>query len=302
MSEVSPLRPAPSELEAIGALKLQARAVVEGVLAGLHRSPHKGASVEFAEYKEYAPGDDVRHIDWRAYGRKDRYYVKQFEDETNVRLYLLLDASGSMDFGFESAPTKWAWSCQLVSAIAWLALRQGDAPGLLLFDEAPGLFVPPSSRRAQLDDIATVLAQRTPQGATRADAALSRIAERVHARSIVLVCSDFLNDAEQWLTLARVLRKRAMEVVLVHVNDRAELELPYEGLTFFEGLEGDGDVLADPDDIRDAYREAIVAHADEIQSACRAGDLEYYHATTEESVSSVILRWLIDRRTGAGRR
>ena len=291
-------RPRPEDLEAIGALKLQARAVVEGVLAGLHRSPHKGASVEFAEYKEYAPGDDVRHIDWRAYGRKDRYYVKQFEDETNVRIYLLLDASGSMGFGFEGGPTKWAWSCQLVSALAWLGLRQGDAPGLLLFDSAPGVLVPPSSRRAQLDDIASVLAAHTPTGETRPDAALSRVAERVHARSIVVLCSDLLDDAEAWLTLARVLRKRAMEVVVFHVNDPAELELPYEGVTLFEGLEGEEDLLADPDDIRDAYKDAVAAHADAIRGACRAGDLEYYAATTDQRVSDVILRWLVDRAGG----
>ena len=289
-------RPDPRQLEAIGALRLRARAVVEGALAGLHRSPHKGASVEFAEYKEYAPGDDVRHIDWRAYGRKDRYYVKQFEDETNLRGYLLVDASGSMDFAFEDGPTKWAYASELAASLAWLLLRQGDAPGLLVFDERPGFWLPPSAKRTQLEDVCAVLAARAAAGRTSVEAAVARIAESVHARSLVVLVSDFLDEDEELLTLGRILRRRGMEVVLFHVIDRAELTLPFEGLTRFEGLEDEGRLLVEPDDIRAAYQVAFEAHAARLVERSRSGDLEYYRVVTDTPLEDVVRQWLVDRQ------
>ncbi len=291
----------PRRLEAMGSSRLRARAVVEGVIAGMHRNPHRGSSVEFAEYKEYAPGDDVRHIDWRAYGRIDRYYVKQFEDETNVRGYLLLDTSGSMDFAFEQAPTKWLWGATLVATLAHLMVRQGDAPGLLCFDERPGAWLPPSARRAQLDDLCRVLDGSPPGGRTAVERALSRIAERVWARSLVVLVSDLLEAPDELLTLARVLRRRGLEVVVYHVIDRAEAELPYEGLTVFEGLEGEDDVLADPDDLRPAYREVFREHVDGVRDRCRAGDLEYFRVFTDEPVEDAVLA-LVRARQRAGRR
>ena len=166
MSQNNPPIVDPELLTRLAGLSYRVGRRVEGTLTGRHRSPYHGASVEFAQHREYVPGDEIRYVDWKSFARSDRHFVKQFEDETNVRIYLLLDASGSMGFGFEGGPTKWAWSCQLVSALAWLGLRQGDAPGLLLFDSAPGVLVPPSSRRAQLDDIASVLAAHTPTGQT----------------------------------------------------------------------------------------------------------------------------------------
>ncbi len=286
----------PRDLEAIGPMRLRARAVVEGLLAGLHRSPHKGASVEFAEYKEYAPGDDIRHIDWRAYGRKDRYYVKQFEDETNLRAYLLLDTSGSMDFAFEDASTKLRYASTLVASFAWLLLRQGDAPGLLLFDDRPGFWLPPSTRRSQLDDLCSVLDNAKGSGGTSIEAAVSRLAEQVFSRSLVVIVSDFLDLGDDLLTLARILRRRGMEVVLFHVMDRAELELPYEGLTIFEGLEQDGELLVDPDDIREAYQAELGAHLERLESTARSGDLEYYRVLTDEPLDAALRQLLVDRQ------
>ncbi len=288
----------PKQLESLGNARIRARSVVEGVIAGLHRNPHKGSSVEFAEYKEYTPGDDIRHIDWRAYGRVDRYYVKQFEDETNLRAYLLLDASGSMDFAFEDAPTKLLYASTLVAALSHLLLRQGDAPGLMTFDERPGYWLAPSSRRTQLDDICAVLDTAPGAGRTSVTAALTRIAERVRRRSLVVVVSDLLETSEEMLSLARVLRHRGMEVVLFHVLDRAEYTLPYEGLTLFEGLENDGRILVDPDDIRDAYQDQITAHVRDIESGCRRADLEYFRTYTDEPIEAVLLEFITARRRG----
>lgn len=291
----------PRQLERLAGTRLRARGVVEGVLAGLHRSPHKGASVEFAEYKEYAPGDDLRHIDWRAYGRIDRYYVKQFEDETNLRAWFVLDTSGSMDFAFEDAPKKVTWASTFVAAMAWVLLSQGDAPGLLVFDERPGFTLPPSSKKTRLDDICAVLDAEKAGGGTNVEAALGRIAERVYARSLVVLVSDLLDAGDDVLTLARVLRRRGLEVVVVHVLDRAERELPYEGLTVFEGLEGEGELLADPDDLRAAYRDLMDAHVERVRSACRAGDIEVLSVTTDQPVEGVILDLLRARARGRRR-
>lgn len=292
----------PRQLEAIGGMKLRARAVVEGVMAGLHRNPHRGASVEFAEYKEYAPGDELKHIDWRAYARVDRYYVKQFEDETNVRAFLLLDTSNSMNFSFDGVPTKFQYAATLLASLAWLLLQQGDAPGLLLFNDAPRTYLPPTSKRTQLDDICTVLDQARVGGTTRLDAALSRIAEAVRSRSLVVIVSDLIDASDEALKLARVLRARGMEVVVFHVLDRAEWTLPWEEMTLFEGLEGEGDVLAEPDELRSAYQEEVQAMLARLKAECVRGDLEYIQVFSDTPVEAALLELLNKRRTGGGRR
>ncbi|TVR00498.1 MAG: DUF58 domain-containing protein [Deltaproteobacteria bacterium] len=289
----------PQSLAGIGSTKLRARNVLEGVLAGMHRSPHRGASVEFAEYKEYSPGDEIRHIDWRAWGRTDRYYVKQYEDETNTRGFLLLDGSGSMDFASEGLPTKWTWASTLVATLAWLLLRQGDAPGLLVFGERPGAWLVPSSRRTQLDDLCRLLDAREVRGGTNTEAALRQIAERTRFRSIVVLVSDMLDPASEALRVGRILRRRGVEVALFHVLDPAELTLPWEGLARFEGLEGEGDLLVDPDDIRHAYLETMGRHLASIEEDCRRGDLEYFRVRTDQPVEEAVLRFLRARARGS---
>jgi uncharacterized protein (DUF58 family) len=286
----------PTTLEAFGSTTVRARAVVEGVVAGLHRSPHRGSSVEFAEYKEYAPGDDIRHIDWRAVARKERYYVKQFEDETNMRAILVLDTSGSMGFAFESAPTKLLWASTLLAALAHLLLRQGDAPGLVTVTDAPDRWLPPSSARSQLDDICRVLDEATPSGHTALAPALTQIAERVRTRSLVVIASDLLDDAASILDVARVLRRRGLEVVIFHVLDRAELALPWEGLTLFEGMEDDGELLADPDALRDDYARRIQSHLDAIDAECARSDIERFRSTTSEPVEQALIEFLVSRQ------
>jgi uncharacterized protein (DUF58 family) len=301
MSETTARYVDPRSLEALGSMQLRARAVVEGVVNGLHRNPHRGSSVEFAEYKEYRPGDDLRHIDWRAYGRVDRYYVKQFEDETNLRAWLLLDVSGSMDFAFEGAPTKRLWASTLLAALAWLLLRQGDAPGLLLFDEQPGAALAPSSKSTQLHDICAALERPAGGVKTSIATALARIAERVHRRSLVVLASDMLDSHDDMVTLLRVLRRRGLEVALFHVADRAEVELPWEGLTIFEGLEGEEALLAEPDELRAAYREEFEAHAARVRDECRRADVEYFFATTDTPIEEHLLAFLRGRLRGGGR-
>lgn len=285
----------PRLLQSVGNLRLRARTLVEGAIAGLHRSALKGASVEFTEFKEYSPGDEIRHIDWRAFARTDRYFVKQFEDETNLRAYLLLDTSGSMDFGSEDHPTKRSYAAHLSAALAYLLVRQGDAVGLLTFSERPGTFVPASSRQSHLDDIFQVLEGEDASGGTDLSQALSRIAERAPRRSLVFLVSDLLDTAPSVMNTAKVLRRRRFEVIVFHVVDPAELSLPYEGLTIFEGLEGDGELLVDPDDIRDRYREEIRKYHESLRRRCREGDIEYWRLLTSTPLEKVLLDFLFRR-------
>ena len=292
----------PRVLEALGSTRLRALHVVEGMIVGMHRSPHKGASVEFAEYKEYQPGDDVRSIDWRAYARADRYYVKQYDDETNLRAYLLLDISASMNVAYGAAWTKRAYAATLLAAFAYLLIRQGDAPGLLLFDGQPRTLLPPSTKRSQLEDLCRLADEVEGGPATDIEAALRRIAEASARRSLVVLASDLLDPNEELLTMARVLRRRGMEVVVFHIVDPAEERFPFEGMTTFVGQEGEGELLCEPDDLRSAYVEAFAAHLDAMRTRCRQGDLEYFVSRTDEPVSGPLQQLLQGRTRRRGRR
>jgi len=281
----------------LGGLAVRARSVVEGFIAGQHRSPHRGSSVEFAEYKEYTEGDEIKHIDWRAYARFDKYYVKQFEDETNLCAYLILDGSGSMNFGSEGV-TKLDYARTLAASFAYMMLRQGDAVGALLFDDKPGLYLPASSKTSHLDDVLQVLERLPGAGRTDIAVALQSMAERLRRRGLVVLLSDMLDDAQRVMNIAKVLRKRRQEVVVFHVMDRAELELPYEGLTLFEGLEGEGELLVEPDDIRARYQEELTAHIRGIERECRDGDIEYFRVMTTQPFEGVLLDFIAARLQG----
>ena len=287
----------PKDLRALANSKLRARTVVEGLLTGMHRNPHRGSSVEFSEYKEYVPGDELKYADWRAFARVDRYYVKQFEDETHLRTYFLLDQSGSMDFAFgEHTLTKYDYGATLCAAMSWLMLRQGDAPGLMLFDDQVRAFVPTSTRKNQLDDLCTMLDEANIRGKTDLEEALSRAAERMKRRGMIVLISDFIDVGDEALLLARMLRRRGMDVVCFHVMDRAEWTLPWEQMCRFEGMEDAGEELVEPDEIRSAYQREVRAHITRIEDACAQGDIEYFHVFTDESPADAI-RALIQRRT-----
>ena len=285
----------PASLMRLGGLLIRARSVVEGAIAGMHRSPHRGSSVEFAEYKEYSPGDEIKHIDWKAFGRVDKYYVKQFEDETNLICHLVLDGSGSMDFGSEGV-TKLDYARTLAASFSYFLLRQGDAVGALVFDDQPGLFLPPSSKSRHLDDVLQVLGSIPGSGRTDVAAALRSLAERVRRRGMMMIFSDMLDDAERVMNIAKVMRKRRQEVVVFHIIDPAEIDLPYEGLTIFEGLEGDGELLVDPDDIRAQYQQEFQGHIDTIASQCLDGDIEYFRVSTTDPLEPVLLNFIAGRR------
>ena len=286
----------PSTLEALGSMQIRARALADGIIAGLHRSPHKGGSVEFAEYKEYSPGQDIRHIDWKVFAKSDRLVVKQFEDETNLRIYLLMDGSGSMDYISEDAPiTKLRYSAFLASTLAYLFLRQGDAVGALSFDEDVKQYLPASTRSSHLEDLFFMFDQLQSSKKTNMNSALRTIAERAKPRSLLILFSDMLDANDEILNFISVLRSRKFEVALFHIMDQAELDLPFEGLTQFEGLEGEDGLLVDPDDLRVQYQELMQQHIRTISAACERGDVEYVRCTTNEPIEETALKFLRGR-------
>ena len=293
----------PAVLEAMGSMQIRAQSLMEGILSGMHRSPHRGGAVEFAEYVEYSPGHEIRHIDWKAFGKSDKYYVKQYEEETNLRAYMVLDGSGSMNFQSEEAPlTKLRYVAFVAAALSYMLLRQGDAVGALTIDRDGPKYLPAASKRTHLDDLFYLLEGLPGEGAVPIAAALRSVAERARPRSLVFVLSDMLDADGEMLAQLQVLRKRRFEVAVFHAVDPAELTLPYEGLTLFEGLEDDGELLAEPDDLRERYLESFHAHLDRVQAACEENDIRYVRFQTGDPIEEVCLRYLrgIQARQGRG--
>jgi uncharacterized protein (DUF58 family) len=272
-------------------LKLRARVVVEGALAGLHRSPHHGASVEFAEHKEYSPGDEIRRIDWKAYGKFDKYYVKRYEEETELRGYLVVDCSASM--GYQGgAASKLEYARWLAGGLAHLLLRQQDQAGLVAFADGLRAYLPPRSRAGHLGDLLDALAALEPRGTTDLGRAMAYVSDVARRRSLIVLLSDLLETGYQAVHLLRGLKARHHDVVLFHILDHDELTLPFDGPTEFEGMEDDRRVLADPAQVRAQYLAEMKAFTDGCRKSCAEGDVEYHLVDTSLPPSTVLLDFL----------
>lgn len=274
----------------LAGLNLPAGQVVEGVLTGMHKSPHHGSSVEFAQHREYVPGDEIRHIDWKAFGRSDRYSIKQYEDETNLRAYLLVDTSGSMDYGRKGLPTKLEYGSQVAAAMAWMLLRQGDAAGLLTFGSKVGHYLPPRARADHFWRIAETLEGEPVGGATNAVGALQHIAEVAGRRSLIMLFSDCFDFDPKLAALARQLRRRRHRVAVFQVLDPDELEFPFNDLTLFEDMETAERLQADPRGMREEYIKEINAFCDTLRQDLLEGDVAYHRLLTSEPVERAVLR------------
>jgi uncharacterized protein (DUF58 family) len=306
----------PTELASLASLSVRARVIVEGAFAGMHHNLHAGTSMEFTEHKEYSPGDEIRRIDWKAVGRVDRYYIKRFEDETEMRTFLVVDASASMGYGRRGV-SKLTYAGYLASAVAYLLGQQGDPAGLLLFDDKTRHYLPPSTRSGQVREIFRLLEGAAPAGGTVADRTLQQIGELADKRSVVMVFSDLL-DSESEALLSRPgkseagrpvakgataerlanLSARGHDVVLFHLMDPDEVELPFEDLMFFEGVEpGDGrTLLAEAADLREAFREESLAFRERWRQACLEVGIEYRFATTVSAPAELLRAFLSGRR------
>jgi uncharacterized protein (DUF58 family) len=287
----------PQDLAALGGLEVLAKAVVEGFFLGLHRSPHRGFSAEFAELRGYRPGDDLRHIDWRMYARSDRYYVKQFEEETNLRAYLLLDVSASM--GWSSAvgtlPTKLWYGRTLVGAFALLLLRQGDRAGLALFDDRIRGWVPSRGGPKQWVEFVRKLDSLEASGTTDASLALREVALRLRRRGLVILISDLLVDPERTLRALRYLRHRDHQVMVFHLFDPGERDLGGTGDARFRDPETAEELLVDVSEVRREYRAAVDRAIDEWRVALRPSGIDYHVVDTSRPLGQVLRAFLLKR-------
>ncbi|MHC4548000.1 MAG: DUF58 domain-containing protein [Planctomycetota bacterium] len=284
----------PAVLAEISRLDLRARQVVEGFVAGLHKSPRKGYSVEFAEHREYVPGDDIRHIDWKLWGRADRFYIKQYEEETNLRCHLLLDISESMRFG--TGPLdKFEYSATAAAAITFLLLKQRDAVGLRLFDDALQGIVPVSSNWQSLHNILTLVDPVKPKRKTDFSVPLRDFADAAGRRAMIVIFTDLLAPVETIESGLRHLRDKRHEVLLFHVLDQTELTFPFEDNTRFLGLEEMPDLIAEPRSLRDGYLEVLREFLDEVRRMCASMRVDYMMLSTGDRLDKSLSGFLAAR-------
>ncbi len=302
MPETAPNYLDPKVLNKITKLELRARLVVEGFVSGMHRSPYHGFSVEFAQHREYVPGDDPRFIDWKIYGKSDRYYIKEFEEETNLRAHLFLDQSESMDYGHDGGMSKFDYAATSCASLAFMIQQQSDAVGLNLFNEAVVRSLPPKNTRANLGHILTSLEEASPTAKTRVGGVLRELAGTLRSRGLVMVFSDLFDDPDEVLKGLRELGQRGHDVVVFHIFDRDELEFPFERMTLFEGMEELPELLVDPRSLRDAYLEEIGAFQDRIRRGCLSQRIDYVKLVNSRSLDVVLSSYLAARAARTKRR
>ncbi|MFZ5469832.1 MAG: DUF58 domain-containing protein [Myxococcota bacterium] len=278
-------------------VKLRARAVVEGVLSGLHKSPHQGQSVEFAEHKVYAPGDELRHLDWKAFGKFDKYYVKRFEHETNLRAVMTLDGSASMGYG-STALSKLEVAKVLAGALAYLLVRQQDAAGLAVVTGESFADVPPRAAAGHLTTLMESLERLLPRGTTDLFGAAERLAEKVTRRSLIVVFSDLFDDRPEALRRILQLRARKNDVAVFHLVDPAELSFPFDDPTLFLSMEDERRIEVNPREIKESYLEEFSAFLAQMKSTCAEADVDYELVRTDEPLDAVLLRFLARRQGG----
>lgn len=285
----------PKVLAKIDKLEVRARLVVEGFIAGMHKSPYKGASVEFAQHREYVPGDDLRFMDWKIFGRTERFYIKEFEEETNLRAWVFADQSESMAYGHDDGMTKFDYAATAAASLAFLLQQQSDAVGLSLFSDHVVRTVPSSNTRANLANVFKSLEQAKPDQKTKIGAVLQELASSIRKRGVIALFSDLFDDAEEVLKGIRALGQRGHDVIVFHVFDRDELEFPFERMTMFEGLEEMPELLADPRALRDAYLAEIDGFAERIRKGCLAQRADYVRLSNDQPLDVALSSYLAAR-------
>lgn len=282
----------PKVLAGIANLALRARWVVEGMMSGIHRSRAKGFSVEFEEHREYSPGDEIRRIDWKALGKFDRYFIKEYEDETNLRAYLLLDASASMNYASDGV-TKFDYACTLTASLAYLILKQQDAAGVVTFSDRIQSFVPPRAKRDYLMQILNALENHKPAGETAVAKILDEIAGQIKRRGLIVLVSDLLDEPEATLKGLRQFRFKGNDVIVFHLLDQAEIDLPFEGNILFEDLEAtDLRVIADPRAIRSTYRQVVQEFIAHMRKECHDNSIDYQLISTATPLDRALASYL----------
>ena len=288
----------PSVLATLDNLEMRARVIVEGFIAGLHKSPKRGFSVEFTDYRHYIRGDDMRHVDWKLYGRSDKMYIKQYEDETNVRCYILLDSSASMAYA-SSAMSKLEYGRTLASALAYFIMRQRDAVGLITFDDKVRDYIPAMARQIHLIRILRSLNEVTAQGQTNAVRPLTELAATLNKKSLVILISDMLEDEERTIKTLQQLRAMGNEVIVFHVLDNQELYFNFNESSEFIDMETGETHLTSPQAIRNAYLDNLQRYLDECRKKCQSSGVDYCLLDTSQPLDKALASYLARRTRSA---
>jgi len=287
----------PRTLAKIQGLRLRARHIVEGYVAGLHRSPFRGFSIEFAEHRQYAPGDDLRYVDWKVFGRSDKVYLKQYEDETNLQCYLVLDQSESMTYkSRNTALSKLDYAASLAAALGWLVLRQQDAVGLATFDSQLRTLIRPAGNPSHLEELLHALESMTPGQRTSAGPIFHELAQRLTRRGVVIIFSDCLDDLQSLAAGLKHFRHRRHDVMLLHTLDPAELDFPFREPIEFQGLEGQANTPADAATIRAAYLREFNAYRHALEQVCRREQISYFLVRTDQPLDTALSTVLSQNR------
>jgi uncharacterized protein (DUF58 family) len=285
----------PHTLASLEGLDIQARMVVEGYVAGMHPSPYHGFSVEFAEHREYVPGDDIRHVDWKVWSKTDKLYLKQYEEETNLLMYLLLDTSESMAYASAENVSKLQYAQFVVASLAYMILQQQDSVGLVVFDEAVRRYLKPAGQGSQLKELLHMLDVTPAREKSDIGIVLNDLAERFKKRGVVAIFSDFFDEPARILAGLKHFRHRRHEVIVFHILDPAEIEFPFRSTTLFKGLEGMPEILTEPYALRRAYQDELSAYLSELQKGCRLADIDYVPLRTDQNLDVPLSSYLASR-------
>ena len=286
----------PKVVSKLGGLDMIARFVVEGFMTGLHKSPYHGFSVEFAEHRQYMPGDNLKHVDWKLYGKSDRVYVKIFEEETNLRSHLLLDTSASMGYASPERITKFQYASFLAAALSYLMLKQQDAVGLLTFSDQVNKLIPPRSSRGHLKLLLNELDKTQPASETDIGTALGSLAERIKRRGLIVLFSDLMDEPASVMRALKHFRHRQNEVVVFHILDPYEVEFPFKGESGFVDMETGKELMTQPWEIADQYRKRFKSWSKAYERVCLENRIEYVQLTTETPYDVALLRYLEKRK------
>ena len=290
----------PTVLNKITRLDLKARHIVEGFMGGMHKSPYHGFSVEFAEHREYTPGDDLKHLDWKVFGRSDRLFIKEYELETNLRSHILLDTSESMDYGSKDV-SKLELASHIAASMAYLILRQQDSVGMVCFDKEVKTFIPTSSSMGHLRPILGTLAASNAQNKTDLGVVLNTLAERVQRRGLIILISDLFDRPEKILKSLQHFTHKRHDVIVFHVLDEYELTFPFERMTLFEGLEEYPKLLVDPRSLRKAYLEEVNRFCEDMRKGCVKQMIDYVRISTDQDLDVELTKYLAGRLSIRGK-
>jgi uncharacterized protein (DUF58 family) len=284
----------PETIAKISRLDLRARYVVEGFITGMHKSPFFGHSIEFVQHREYTPGDDIRHLDWKVWSKTDRFYIKQYEAETNLRSTLVVDVSESMHYG-RGALNKYEYACTVAACLAYMLQRQQDAAGLITFDAEVRMQLPARTSQMHLDAFVKALHVSKPREKTDIEGILRRVTEQIQSRGLVVLVSDFLVDREALFRGLEMLCHRRHDILVFHVLDDDELTFPFAGTTRFEGMEEQPNLLCDPRALRDGYIEALEEYLVEVRRGCTRLGIDYQLVRTGDYLDAVLSKFLHQR-------